>query len=116
MVNLILYDSALRDTQDAPIGMALVIDDRTELKRAEAKAKDIRRIFGRFVHPNVVQQLIENPRALNLGVETKENSVIAADFRGFTNLSEDKTSKEGMTLLNTSIELMVKELCAEEAT
>jgi adenylate cyclase len=116
-VNLTFYVSSLRENpQTPPIGMALVIDDRTELKRAEAKAKDIRRIFGRFVHPNVVQQLIENPNALNLGGETKEISVIAADFRGFTSLSEHKTSKEVMTLLNTYLEIMVKEIWDEEGT
>jgi adenylate cyclase len=116
-VNLTFYVSSLRENpQSAPIGMALVIDDRTELKRAEAKAKDIRRIFGRFVHPNVVQQLIENPNALHLGGETKEISVIAADFRGFTSLSEHKTSKEVMTLLNNYLEIMVKEIWDEEGT
>jgi adenylate cyclase len=116
-VNLTFYVSSLRENpQTPPIGTALVIDDRTELKRAEAKAKDIRRIFGRFVHPNVVQQLIENPSALNLGGETKEISVIAADFRGFTSLSEHKTSKEVMTLLNTYLEIMVKEIWDEEGT
>jgi adenylate cyclase len=116
-VNLTFYVSSLRENpQAAPIGMALVIDDRTELKRAEAKAKDIRRIFGRFVHPNVVQQLIENPNALNLGGETKEISVIAADFRNFTSLNERKTSKEVMNLLNTYLEIMVKEIWDEEGT
>jgi adenylate cyclase len=116
-VNLTFYVSSLRENpQTAPIGMVLVIDDRTELKRAEARAKDIRRIFGRFVHPNVVQQLIENPNALNLGGETKEISVIAADFRNFTSLNERKTSKEVMNLLNTYLEIMVKEIWDEEGT
>src|SRR5437660_8574001 len=115
-VNLSLYVSSLRDAQNAPIGMALVIDDRTELKRAEAKVKDIRRIFGRYVHPNVVQQLIENPNALNLGGETKEISLISADIRGYTRLSERMTSKEMMNLLNTYLEIMVKAIWDEEGT
>lgn len=115
-VNLTIYVSSLRDMQNEPIGMALVIDDRTELKRAEAKAKDIRRIFGRFVHPNVVQQLIENPNALNLGGEAKEISVISADIRDYTRLSERVTSKEVMNFLNTYLEIMVKEIWDEEGT
>jgi len=115
-VSLTLYVSSLRDTQDVPIGMALVIDDRTELKRAEAKAKEIRRIFGRYVHPNVVQQLIDNPNALNLGGETKEISVISADIRSFTRLSEGMPSREVMNLLNTYFEIMVKEIWDEEGT
>jgi adenylate cyclase len=106
----------LRDMQNEPIGMALVIDDRTELKRAEAKAKDIRRIFGRFVHPNVVQQLIENPNALNLGGEAKEISVISTDIRDYTRLSERMSSKEVMNFLNTYLEIMVKEIWDEEGT
>src|SRR2546421_9424911 len=58
-VSLKLYVSALRDTQNALIGTALVIDDRTEIKRSEAQTKEIRRIFERYVHPKVVQQLIK---------------------------------------------------------
>jgi adenylate cyclase len=115
-VNLTIYVSSLRDMQNEPIGMALVIDDRTELKRAEAKAKDIRRIFGRFVHPNVVQQLIENPNALNLGGEAKEISVISTDIRDYTRLSERMSSKEVMNFLNTYLEIMVKEIWDEEGT
>jgi len=115
-VNLTIYVSSLRDMQNEPIGMALVIDDRTELKRAEAKAKDIRRIFGRFVHPNVVQQLIENPNALDLGGEAKEISVISADIRDYTRMSERMASKEVMNFLNTYLEIMVKEIWDEEGT
>src|SRR5712692_5445063 len=115
-VNLTFYVSSLRDSQNTPIGMALVIDDRTELKRAEAKTKEVRRIFGRYVHPNVVQQLIDNPNALNLGGEIKEISVIAADIRSFTRLSEGMPSREVMNLLNTYLEIMVKEIWDEEGT
>ncbi len=115
-VNLNLYVSALLDTQHNHIGMALVIDDRTELKRSEAQVKQIRRIFERYVHPNVVRQLIKDPAALNLGGETKEISVVFADIRGYTRLSESKTPEQMMTLLNTYLEIMVKEIWDEEGT
>jgi len=116
VVNLTLYPSYLRDAHHVPIGMALVLDDRTDLKRAEAEAKEIRRIFGRYVSPNVVKQLIGNPSALNLGGETKEISVISADIRGFTSLSERMPSKEVMNLLNTYLEIMVGAIWQEEGT
>jgi len=115
-VNLNLYVSALRDTQNTHIGMALVIDDRTEIKRTEAQAKQIRLIFERYVHPNVVQQLIKDPKALNLGGETKEVSVLFADIRGYTRLSESKAPEEMMNLLNSYLEIMVKEIWDEEGT
>ncbi len=113
--HLTMYASSLRDGA-TPIGMALVIDDRTELKRAEANARNIRRMFGRYVHPNVVQQLIDNPKALNLGGEVKELSVISTDIRGFTRLSERMPSREVMNLLNTYYEIMVKAIWDEEGT
>jgi adenylate cyclase len=114
-VYLTMYASSLRDGE-TPIGMALVLDDRTELKRAEAKEKNIRRIFGRYVHPNVVQQLIDNPNALNLGGEMKEISVISTDIRGYTRLSERVPTREIMNLLNNYYEIMVKAIWEEEGT
>jgi adenylate cyclase len=115
-VNLSLHASSLRDAEGSYIGMALVLDDQTDLRAARAKAEEIRRIFGRFVHPNVVQRLIEDPRALNLGGETKEITVISADVRGFTSLSERLPSAEVMNLLNTYLDIMVKEIWEENGT
>src|SRR5437868_8797540 len=115
-VNLNLYVSALRDTQNNHIGMALVIDDRTELKRSEAQAKQIRRIFERYVHPNVVQQLMRDPKALNLGGETKEISVIFADIRGYTRLSESMAPEDVMNLVNRYHEIMCEAIWDEEGT
>jgi adenylate cyclase len=115
-VNLNLYVSALLDTQNNHIGMALVIDDRTELKRSEAQAKQVRRIFERYVHPNVVQQLIKDPMALNLGGETKEISVVFADIRGYTSLSESMAPEEMMNLLNSYLGIMVEEIWHQEGT
>ena len=115
-MSLNLYVSALRDTQNALIGTALVIDDRTEIRRSEAQAKEIRRIFERYVHPKVVQQLIKDPLALNLGGETKEISVVFADIRGYTRLSERLAPEKMMNLLNSYLEIMVKEIWDEEGT
>ena len=96
--------------------MALVIDDRTELKRSKAEIQKIQRMFGRYVHPTVVQQLISDPRALNLGGETKEISIIFADIRGYTRLSESMAPEQMMNLLNKYMEIMGKAIWDEEGT
>lgn len=114
--NLNLYISSLRDTQETYIGTALVIDDRTELKRSEANAKQVRRVFERYVHPNVVRQLMKDPRALNLGGETKEISVVFADIRGFTRLSESMAPEDVMNLLNRYLNIMCEAIWEEEGT
>ena len=115
-VSLNCYVSSLRDSQGKDIGMALVIDDRTELKRSEAQAKQVRRIFERYVHPNVVQQLIRDPQALNLGGETKEISVVFADIRGYTSLSERMAPGDVMNLINRYLQLMCEAIWEEEGT
>jgi PAS domain S-box-containing protein len=116
IVNLNFYVSALRNADGAHIGMALVVDDRTELKRAEAHAREVRNIFERFVHPKVVQQLIHDPVALKLGGETKEISVLFADIRGYTRLSERMVPEEVMNLINRYLKIMCEAIWEEEGT
>lgn len=116
VVYLNCYVRSLRDTDGTHIGMALVIADQTELKRSMAKAKEIRQIFEKYVHPKVVEELIENPQALNLGGETKEISVVFADIRGYTRLSEMMLPEEVMNLINRYHAFMCDAIWEEEGT
>ncbi|GCE16922.1 GAF domain-containing protein [Dictyobacter kobayashii] len=116
VVSLNYYVSSLRDTQGAHIGMALVIDDQTELKRSEARARQVRGIFERYVHPHVVEQLIRDPMALNLGGETKEISVVFADIRGYTRLSENMRPEEVMHMINRYLKIMCDAIWEESGT
>ncbi len=122
-VSLNCYVSSLRDTQEGHIGIALVIDDQTSIKqsmaekeRFEEQAKKVRRVFEQYVHPNVVQQLMQNPLALNLGGETKEISVVFADIRGYTRLSESMPPDEVMHLINRYLKIMCDAIWEEEGT
>jgi adenylate cyclase len=115
-VNLNLYISSLRDTQGQHIGAALVIDDRTQLKLLEEQTKKIRRMFERYVHPRVVEQLIRDPRALNLGGETKEISVLFADIRGYTSMSAKMSPKDVMNLVNRYNDLICEAIWKEDGT
>jgi adenylate cyclase len=123
IISLSCYVSSLRDTQGAHIGMALVINDQTSIKqsqaekeRFEAQAKRVRHIFEQYVHPNVVQQLMQNPSALHLGGETKEISVVFADIRGYTRLSENLPPGEVMNLINRYLKIMCDAIWEEEGT
>ena len=116
-VNLDLHVSSLRVQETgAPIGMALVIDDRTDIKRAKAEAKEIRDIFGRYVHPSVVNRLIADPQALNLGGETREITVLFADIRGSTRLGEITPPEQMMNLLNGYWEKVVETIWNQGGT
>jgi adenylate cyclase len=116
IISLNYYVSSLRDMQGAHIGMALVIDDQTELKRSEARVKQVRSIFERYVHPNVVEQLIRDPMALKLGGETKEISVVFADIRGYTRLSESMAPEDVMHLINRYLKIMCDAIWEESGT
>jgi len=108
--------SALRDPQGTYIGTALVIDDYTEQKRKEDEAQEVRHLFKRFVHPSVVEQLMQNPKAVKLGGELKEVTVVFADIRGYTRLCEHLPPEQAMHLINIYMGMMVEKIWEEEGT
>ncbi len=116
IVSLNCYVCSLRDTQGNHIGIALVIDDQTSIKRIRKQAAEIRRLFEQYVHPNVVRQLMQDPQALNLGGETKEISVVFADIRGYTSLSESMPPDKVMDLINGYLKIMCDAIWEEEGT
>ena len=58
----------------------------------------ITEMFGKYVSPQVVDELIETPPVLG-GVE-QEITVVFSDIRGFTDMSENMTSQELVKYLN----------------
>lgn len=58
----------------------------------------IRNMFGKYVSPKVVDQILENPP--ELGGTDKDLTVLFSDIRGFTTLSESMTPQELVNHLN----------------
>jgi adenylate cyclase len=56
--------------------------------REEARRTEISRAFSRYVSPELVQQIADQPDKLRLGGETRELSVLFSDVRGFTGIAE----------------------------
>ncbi|MBN2531248.1 MAG: adenylate/guanylate cyclase domain-containing protein [Spirochaetales bacterium] len=54
----------------------------------EKEARFIRTRFANYVSPGVVDELLKNPRMLELGGEDRELTVFFSDIRGFTTISE----------------------------
>ncbi len=85
--------------------------------RVMTEEKDKRRIrdmFGRYVSPRVVDQILENPPELG-GVD-KELSVFFSDIRGFTTLSETMTPQELVNHLNIYLTAMTDVILSYEGT
>ena len=69
--------------------------------RTEEKSRKwITSIFGKYVSPVVIDNLIKDPDRINLGGEKRNITVFFSDIRGFTSISENISPEELVRLLN----------------
>ena len=68
--------------------------------RTEADRARVRNAFSHYVAAPLVEELARNHDKLKLGGETREVSVLFADVRGFTSISEGLTAEELIRFLN----------------
>ena len=78
----------------------------------------IKKQFGTYLSPAMVMILQKNPELLKLGGETKKLSILFADIRGFTPISEQyKTDPQGLTaLINRFLTPMTDFIMARDGT
>ncbi|MFP4611948.1 MAG: CHASE2 domain-containing protein [Spirochaetota bacterium] len=80
----------------------------------ERDKRRIRDMFGKYVSPRVVDQILENPPELG-GVD-KELTVLFSDIRGFTTLSEAMSPQELVNHLNEYLTAMTDVVLESEGT
>ncbi len=100
-------------------GIVVLIDDQTarvtaerSLESEEAEHRRVRELFSKYVPEAVVKKLVENPNESPAGVAQREVSVLFADIRGYTTLSE-RSSPERL-LVTLSRYLTVATNCVME--
>ena len=133
----ILMLTALNETEDRVYGLDIGADDyltkpfatreliaRVE-KRLQAKAEadklrekqsTIRRTFERFVSPQVVERLLQDPSLVKLGGELQEVTVMFTDLEGFTKMAERTPPEKSLSVLNQYHELVVGLVQANHGT
>jgi adenylate cyclase len=94
-VNLSLKLTPLKDAQGITYGMALVVDDLTEIKKSEATLNVVHTYL-----PSRLIQSIEDIDNLGLSGDEREITVIFADVRGFTTFSEQLPPELLMEIIN----------------
>jgi adenylate cyclase len=67
----------------------------------DADKRQIRRAFGHYVAPALLAQIERSGGNLRLGGEVRELTVMFADVRNFTSISERMTPEELLKMLNT---------------
>jgi class 3 adenylate cyclase len=72
------------------------------------QASKIRTIFVRYLDPNVVADLIENPKALKIGGDKQIVTILVSDLRGFTAISEKEDPHKVVAVINYYFEKMAE--------
>jgi len=67
----------------------------------ESRSKrDLAQLFGTYVPPELVQEMLKDPDRYSMQAQTRELTVMFCDMRGFTSLSERLPPTELQVLLN----------------
>src|SRR6185503_15530304 len=81
-----------------------------------AKEEVARANYGRFLPEYVVKQMLENPESFKLGGVTQTITVLFADIRGFTRISEHAAPEKIVQLLNRYFSAMTDIIFAHGGT
>ena len=111
-VNLNMNLAPLKDAQNQTQGVTMVVDDLTETKRLQA----VQDMFRRYVSPAVVDRLPADPSELRLGGHRQEATILFADIRGFTRISEMLEPEKLVDMLNEYLSMAASSILMYEGT
>jgi len=79
-----------------------------EQERTKQFAALLKKMFGRYLSPEVMNELIENPSSLKLGGEKRHVTIMMSDLRGFTALCERLKPEQVVQMLNGYCKIMME--------
>lgn len=112
---------ALADANVHAAELMVELEDARQLLEEQNTQLDlhnrfIRQTFGRYLTNEVVASLLDDPAGLKLGGEKREVSLLMADLRGFTSLSERLSPEAVMTILNRYLGAMTEIILQHQGT
>jgi adenylate cyclase len=111
--NRLLYDPVFPVVTTAVI---FVVMAYASFAREEAKERQVRGAFGRYLASEMIDMLVANPKLLRLGGEKREMTMLFCDVRGFTSISELYDAEHLTTLINKFLTPMSEAILAERGT
>lgn len=87
-----------------------------EMGEALQQKERIQSAFGRYVSDYVLAQLIESPEGEEVAGTEREVTVVFADIRGFTRISEGMKAHDVVALLNEILQLLSDRVLARGGT
>jgi adenylate cyclase len=82
----------------------------------EKSTELIKKMFGRYLSTEVMNSLLEDPSALEMGGEKRKVTIMMTDLRGFTALSERLKPEMVVQMLNSYFEVMMDVILKYQGT
>ncbi len=119
VLSVMLFDSGVITPWLVTVFMMLLIAGFvTLLHTMEERKKNayIESIFAKYVHKDVLKELMKSSAKIRLDGEKKDMTILFSDLRGFTTLSENLEPEELTTLLNGYFSAMTPCILEEKGT
>ncbi len=84
--------------------------------QTEREKGEVRRAFSQYLSPALVERIANDPSVLKLGGEEREISILFADIRNYSSISENLSPEELTELLNRFLSPMTDTLLRHGAT
>lgn len=97
-------------------GAVYVVQTAIIFYREERRRAYIHSAFDRYLSPEMVRRIAEDPDKLELGGEERDMTVLFCDIRGFTHISEGLGPRQIISLLIAFLTPMCDLLLARKAT
>jgi len=102
------YDFKVEPRSRDEVGrLTRAFNDMTEGLREK---EQIRNLFGKYVHPSIVGDLMENPDNLQQGGTRRVQTLLFSDIAGFTTISEGMDAESLVAFLNEYLGAMAGEI------
>ncbi len=81
------------------------VEERT--RQLNVRNRFIRQAFGRYMSDDIAETLLESPEGLTLGGERREVTILMADLRGFTPLTDQLPPEKIVSIVNNFLGEMI---------
>ncbi|MEQ8664228.1 MAG: adenylate/guanylate cyclase domain-containing protein [Rhodospirillales bacterium] len=88
----------------------------TGYAREEAQKRQTRDAFSKYLSPDMVERVAENPDELKLGGEMRDMTLLFCDVRGFTTISEQFDAVGLTSLINKLLTPLTNEILKRRGT
>jgi len=102
------FDAGGVDYINKPVTPAIVLSRVNTHLQLRSAYRFMRDTFGRYLSDEIVDQLMDAPEGLKLGGETRHLTIMMADLRGFTSLSERLPAETVVEMINVFLGRMTE--------